>query len=227
MITMRGFRQPLQPLQVAGDSDSEGAASSSDPPLRVLATATVSGHVGVKWGSGGADGCNDGDHCDVAVATGRAQPLLVAGESSDSDLDEYHCALSVATAAGNVDQPRLLATASDDEGSLASVATAAGNVDQPRLLATASDDEGSVASVATAADNADLPRLMATASDDEGSLAVGDEGTSSGPPLSKRARCSTPPPSPAAKSKQDAQSLFFGHGLFCWRSRLLWDTDRC
>ena len=166
MITTRGCRQLLQPLQVAGDSDSEGAASSSDPPLRVLATAKVSGHVGVERGSGGADGCNtslhpgntnDGDQCDVAVTTGRTQPLLVSGESSDSDLDEYHCTLSVATAADNADQPRQLATASDDECS----------------------------------------------------LAVGDEGTSSGPPLSKRARCSTPPSNRAAKSKQDVQSLFF------------------
>ena len=122
-----GGEQALQHLQVAPDSDSDGAA---EPPLRLLAMASVSGGRGSQQRSDGADGprrvrrmgtSNDEDddeheHCAVADATGSRQPLLTARESSDNDSDhsEYRCSMALATAGDHVDQPCMLATASDE-----------------------------------------------------------------------------------------------------------------
>ena len=155
MVTTQSFGQPLQPLQAAGDSDCDGSASDSEPPLRVLATA----------------GDDEGT-------------------------------VTLATAGDHIEQPCKLATASDDEGSddegTVTLATHGDHIEQLCKLATASDYEGS---------DEERSVSLCSSSDDEGCLGVDGEGTSSGPPSAKRARCSVPS-LPVAASKADVKSLF-------------------
>ena len=71
-----GREQPLQSLQLAADSDSDDVATESDPPLRMLATAS--------------EFVSDGEG-----EPGHDQPLLLARESSQSDNDP--CKLATAS----------------------------------------------------------------------------------------------------------------------------------
>ena len=205
MVTTQSFGQPLQPLQAAGDSDCDGSASDSEPLLRVLATA------------GDAEGSDNDDHCEDAATTGRGQsfslcklatgsddegPVTLLATASDDEGSDDEGTVTLATAGDHIEQPCKSAAASDDEGSddegAVTLATHGDHIEQLCKLATASDYEGS---------DEERSVSLCSSSDDEGCLGVDGEGTSSGPPSAKRARCSVPS-LPVAASKADVKSLF-------------------
>ena len=205
MVTTQSFGQPLQPLQAAGDSDCDGSASDSEPLLRVLATA------------GDDEGSDNDDHCEDAATTGRGQsfslcklatgsddegPVTLLATASDDEGSDDEGTVTLATAGDHIEQPCKSAAASDDEGSddegAVTLATHGDHIEQLCKLATASDYEGS---------DEERSVSLCSSSDDEGCLGVDGEGTSSGPPSAKRARCSVPS-LPVAASKADVKSLF-------------------
>ena len=167
-----------QPLQpLQAAGDSDCDGSASDSEPLLRVLATA----------GDAEGSDNDDHCEDAATTGRGQSFSLC---------------KLATASDDEGPVTLLATASDDEGSddegTVTLATAGDHIEQPCKSAAASDYEGS---------DEEGSVSLCSSSDDEGCLGVDGEGTSSGPPSAKRARCSVPS-LPVAASKADVKSLF-------------------